>query len=70
MILLAVVAGVSVVVAGGASLLGPGQSVRVADGTDRIERSASDGSIINVSDPSQVRVIGAPFVPNTNPRER
>ena len=67
MILLAAVAGISVVVAGGASLFGPAHAVRVADGTaDRIEQSA----IATVGDPSPVRVIGAPFVPNTNPRER
>jgi hypothetical protein len=72
MILLAAVAGVSVIVAGGASLFGPGQAVRVADGSaERIEQSAVvQPAAANVGDPSPVRVIGAPFVPNTNPRER
>ena len=31
---------------------------------------SADQPIINVSDQPPVRIIGAPFVPNTNPRER
>ena len=39
--------------------------------TGRVEQAPSpDKRIIYVSDQPQVRVIGAPFVPNTNPRER
>lgn len=75
MILLAVVTCISVAVAGGASLLGSGESetVRVADRTTTgaVERPPSpDKGIIYVNDQPPVRVIGAPFVPNTNPRER
>jgi hypothetical protein len=74
MVLLAVVASFSVAIAGGASLLGVGDSkpVRVADQTTaRVGQAPSpDKRIINVNDQPPVRVIGAPFVPNTNPRER
>lgn len=38
---------------------GPAPATQVA------ERAA-----INVSDPTPVRVVGAPFAPNVNPRER
>jgi hypothetical protein len=75
MVLLAVVTCISVAVAGGVSLLGLGddtEPVRFADRmTGRIEQTSSpDKRIIDVSDQPQVRVIGAPFIPNTNPRER
>ena len=75
MVLLAVVICVSVAVAGGASLLGYGdtKAVRFADRTTtgRIERAPSpDKGLIFVNDQPKVRVVGAPFVPNTNPRER
>jgi hypothetical protein len=74
MILLAVVTCVSLAVAGGASLLRSGDTsaVRFADRTaGRIEQAPSpDKGIIYVNDQPPVRVIGAPFVPNTNPRER
>ena len=74
MVLLAVVACISVTIAGGAALLGVTDSkpVRLADrvGT-RVEPAASpDKQIIYVTDQPPVRVVGAPFVPNTNPRER
>jgi hypothetical protein len=75
MVLLAVVTCISVAVAGGVSLLGLGddtEPVRFADRmTGRIEPTSSpDKRIIDVSDQPHVRVIGAPFIPNTNPRER
>jgi hypothetical protein len=74
MVLLAVVTSFSVAIAGGATLLGFADStpVRLADRTtSRIELAPSpDKRIINVSDQPPVRVIGAPFVPNTRPRER
>jgi hypothetical protein len=73
MILLAVVTCVSVAVAGGASLIGfDTKPVRFTDlTTARVEQAPSPGNrIIYVSDQPQVRMIGAPFVPNTNPRER
>jgi hypothetical protein len=75
MVLLAVVTCISVAIAGGASLLGSGdtRAVRFADRTTTgpVERAPSpDKGIIYVNDQPPVRVIGAPFVPNTNPRER
>ena len=75
MVLLAVVTCISVAIAGGASLLGSGdtKAVRFADRTTTaaVERAPSpDKGIIYVNDQLPVRVIGAPFVPNTNPRER
>lgn len=74
MILLAVVTCVSVAIAGGATLLGftDSKPVRLADrATSRVEQAPSpDSRIITVNDQTSVRVIGAPFVPNTKPSER
>jgi hypothetical protein len=74
MVLLAVVTFISVTIAGGASLLGFGDAkqVRLADRASvRTEGAPSPGKrIIDIADQPTVRVIGAPFVPNTNPRER
>jgi hypothetical protein len=73
MVLLAVVTCVSVAIAGSAALLGlDDKPVRLADRTTaRVEHAPStDNRIIYVNDQPPVRVIGAPFVPNTNPRER
>jgi hypothetical protein len=74
MVLLAVVASVSVAVAGGATLLGfaGNTPVQLADRTTGgVEQAPSpDKRIIYVSDQPPVRVVGAPFVPNTKPRER
>jgi hypothetical protein len=74
MILLAVVASFSVVIAGSATLLGfaDNKPAQFADRTTgRVEQAPSpDKRIIYVNDQPPVRVVGAPFVPNTNPRER
>ena len=74
MVLLAIVTSFSVAIAGGATLLGfaDDKPVRLADRTTgHIEQAPSpDKQIIYVSNQPPVRVIGAPFVPNTNPRER
>lgn len=74
MILLAVVTSISVAIAGGAALVeaADNKPVRIADrSTGRIEQTISpDRRIIYVSDAPPVRTVGAPFVPNTNPRER
>jgi len=67
MVLLAVVTLFTVAIAGGASLLGSGDTSRFAD---RITVRSADKRIIYVNDQPPVRVIGAPFVPNTKPRER
>ena len=74
MVLLAVVSALSVAIAGGATVLGiaDNKPVQVADRTtSRFEQApSSDTRTIRVSDRPAVRVVGAPFVPNTNPRER
>jgi hypothetical protein len=74
LVLLAVVASFSVAVAGGATLLGfaGNTPVRLADRTTGgVEQAPSpDQRIIYVGDQPPVRVVGAPFVPNTKPRER
>ena len=74
MILLAVVASFSVAIASGAALLGfaGNTPVQFADRTTGgVEQAPSpDKRIILVNDQPPVRVVGAPFVPNTNPRER
>jgi hypothetical protein len=44
---------------------------QLADRTTAPAQSPSAGKrIISVGEQPQVRVVGAPFVPNTNPRER
>lgn len=71
MVLLAAVTLVSVAIAGGVALLGlDDKPVRLADRARVEQAPAADKRIIYVSDQPPVRVIGAPFVPNTNPRER
>ncbi|WP_247836382.1 hypothetical protein [Bradyrhizobium sp. 200] len=74
MVLLAVVILFSVAIAGGATLLGfaDDKPVRLTDRTTgRVEQAPSpDKRVIYVSDQPPVRVIGAPFVPNTNPHQR
>jgi hypothetical protein len=71
MILLAVVTVFTSVIAGGATLLGSGNTDQFADRTTgRIERTASPDKRIYASDQPPVRVVGAPFFPNTRPRER
>ncbi|NOJ38810.1 hypothetical protein [Bradyrhizobium australiense] len=72
MVLLAIVAVFTSAIAAGATLLVPDDTVRFADRTTaRVERSpAADKRTIHVGDQPPVRMIGAPFVPNTNPRDR
>lgn len=59
LILLVMVTVVSAAIAGGATLLGPAPA-----------SPAKDKKPVYVADRTSVRVIGAPFLPNTNPRER
>ena len=71
MFLLAVVTVFTVVIAASSSLVtavrqGPGPARRAS----RAEQAAADKPIVYVTDQPAVRVVGAPFVPNTNPRER
>jgi hypothetical protein len=73
MVLLAAVTLVSMAVAGGAALLGPPDTnQKFADRTFgyAVPAPSPDKRIITVSDQPPVRVVGAPFVLNTNPRER
>jgi hypothetical protein len=61
MLLLAAVTLCCIVVAGTAALLDP---------TPVRDKQATDIRQVRVDDVSAVRVVGAPFVPNVNPRER
>ena len=72
MFLLAVVTVFTVVIAASASLVGPVDKapVQFADRTSGPRAPADDKPIVYVTDQPAVRVVGAPFVPNTNPRER
>ncbi len=73
MVLLAVVTLFTVAIAGAASLAASTEkTVQFADRTTARAQQAPwpDKPIIYVSDQPPVRVVGAPFVPNTNPRER
>lgn len=58
MILLATIALFSAAVAGGAALLEPSP------------RPVPDGKPVYFADQTPVRLVGAPFVPNTDPRQR
>ena len=73
MVLLAAVTLVSMAVAGGAALLGSSDTNRTfADRTFgyTVTAPSSDKHIISVSDQPPARLVGAPFVHNTKPRER
>ena len=59
MVLLATVTLAGAIVAGGVAMLEPAPA-----------RQQTAGQPAYVADSALVRVIGAPFVPNTNPRER
>ena len=64
--LLAVVTVFTVIVAASASLVGPTDQVRFAAHAQAMPTQP----IAYVTEQPAVRVVGAPFVPNTNPRER
>ena len=75
MVLLAAVTVISAAIAGGAALVGSADTrpARFVDRTtDRGEVVPSPDKLVAtyVRDQPPVRVVGAPFVPNTNPRER
>jgi hypothetical protein len=73
MVLLPAVTLVSMAVAGGAALFDSSDTnPTFADRTFgyAVPALSSHKRIIYVSDQPEVRVVGAPFVPNTNPRER
>jgi len=69
MVLLAVVTLFTAAIAGGASLVGSNDknAIHFADRSARAEPASFDKQT-NTDRP--VRIIGAPFVPNTNPHER
>ncbi len=69
MVLLAAVTVFSVIVGAGAGLLGADDQ-RDVQLAARAELAADKATIHYVNDQTAVRVVGAPFVPNTNPRER
>lgn len=72
LVLLAGVTLVSVAIAGGAALMEP--SSAASNGRPFYLASAATPAAENkparLADPVPVRIVGAPFVPNTNPRER
>jgi len=71
MVLLAAVTLLTAAIAGGASLVGSDEkTASFADRTSARAEKAPNKQIINVSEQPPVRVVGAPFAPNTNPRER
>ncbi len=74
LILLAVVTLFTAAIAGGATLIKPAERnpVQLADrSAPRAQKApAAETPVVYVADQPPVRVVGAPFVPNTNPRER
>jgi len=70
MFLLAVVTVFTVIVAVSTSLVGPAEQapLRLAAHTEQTHPAGKP--IVYVADQPAVRVVGAPFVPNTIPRER
>jgi len=66
LVLLATVALCCAAVAGTAELIDPAQ------GPVRTERVADNAASVDQAfvDPASVRVVGTPFVPNVNPRQR
>ena len=67
MFLLAVVTVFTVIVAVSASLVSPADKAPIQFAA---RADAADKPIVYVADQPAVRVVGAPFVPNTNPRQR
>jgi hypothetical protein len=72
MFLLAVVTVFTVVIAASSSLVVPKAKapIQFAERTARAEQAPADKPVVYVADQPAVRVVGAPFMPNTNPRER
>ena len=70
MFLLAVVTVFTVVVAASSSLVGPSDKAPIRIAARAEPTPAADKPIVYVTDQPTVRVVGAPFVPNTNPRQR
>ena len=70
MFLLAVVTVFTVVIAASASLVGPADNAPIRFAARAEQASTPDTPIVYVADQPAVRVVGAPFMPNTHPRER
>ena len=72
MFLLAVVTVFTVVIAASSSWVAPKDKapVQFAERTTRAEQAPADKPVGYVADQPAVRVVGTPFLPNTNPRER
>ncbi len=72
MVLLAGVTLLSVTVATAAALLEPASASKSAPAhvSRAIAPSSGEQHLVRLADQPPVRVVGAPFIPNTNPRER
>jgi hypothetical protein len=73
MILLASVTLLSAAVAGAAALLQPASAAsksKPAYVSSAAAPASGENQSVRLADRTPVRVVGAPFVPNTNPRER
>ena len=70
MFLLAIVTVFTVVIAASASLVVPADKAPARFAAHAEQAPATDKPIVYVTDQPAVRVVGSPFVPNTNPRER
>jgi hypothetical protein len=70
MFLLAVVTVFTVIVAASSSLVTAPDKAPVRYAARAEQAPGSDKPIAYVTDQPAVRVVGAPFVPNTNPRQR
>ena len=70
MFLLATVTVVTMVVAASTGLVTSGDKAPIRYAARAEQTPATDQPIVYVADQPAVRVVGAPFVPNTNPRQR
>ncbi len=72
MILLAAVTLICSAVACGATLVGPPdtRTAHLAGKLSAYDAPSADRRITRVSQEPPVRIVGAPFVPNTHPRDR
>jgi hypothetical protein len=72
MVLLATVVLFGMVIASGATLVAPAETkpMQIAEGELTRTTASNDKPLVYVSDQPGIRVVGSPFVPNINPRER
>ncbi|MBN8989845.1 MAG: hypothetical protein J0H42_16455 [Rhizobiales bacterium] len=69
LVLLAGVTLVSVAIAGGAALMEPGSAAGRPFYLASAATPGAENKPARLADQVPVRIVGAPFVPNTNPRE-